>query len=343
MKLVHVNLAKGFGGGERQTALLIKALSNYNELQQILVCRKDSPLRKLLAEVIGLEFIKANHQLSGHSLIKDADIVHAHDAKGVHWACWHYFTKRTPYIITRRVNSPVRKKASNQWCYCHAARRVAISYSIKKGLSARKWGEVDLIADAYSGFSFSKKISQSFRNEFSGKFLVGHAGALVDRTKGQRILLEAARLVETEYPDIHFVFFGEGKDAAILQKESVDQKNVTWMGFKENIGDYLAGLDVFAFPSRNEGLGSVLLDVMDAGVPIIASNVGGIPDIVKHGETGLLFDKENVSSLINELEKLYFSLSMRNKLKKEARVILKHYSAEVAAKKYYDVYLSVLV
>ncbi|XKH61865.1 glycosyltransferase family 4 protein [Halomonas sediminis] len=342
LKLVHVNLAKGFGGGERQTALLIKALSSYNDLQQILVCRKDSPLRKLLSEVVGLKFIKTNHQLAGHSLIKDADIVHAHDAKGVHWACWHYLTKRTPYIITRRVNSPVRKKASNQWCYRHAARRIAISYSIQKALSDRGWGELDLIADAYSGFSFSKKISQSFRNEFAGKFLVGHAGALVDRTKGQRVLLETARLVEVEYPDIHFVFFGEGKDGAILQQESADQANVTWMGFKENIGDYLAGLDVFAFPSRNEGLGSVLLDVMDAGVPVIASNVGGIPDIVKHGETGLLFASGSASQLTDRLRKLYLSTELRKRLQTQAYAQVKKYAPEMMARKYLNVYQSTL-
>lgn len=342
MRIAHVNLAKGFRGGERQTALLIEGLANRSNLQQVLVCRTDSPLRERLAHVANLRFVAANHQLAGHMSVDKPEIVHAHEAKAVHWAALHCLAKRTPYIVTRRVDTPVKKKAVNRWCYRRAARRVAISRTIQRHLEARGWGGVELISSAFSGLASSQEATKCFRAAFSGKFLVGHAGAVVDRHKGQRVLLEAARILESRFPDMHFVFLGDGEDREALQLESSDLSNVTWLGFKENIADYLAGLDVFAFPSRNEGLGSVLLDVMDMAVPIVATDVGGIPDIVKHGDTGLLIPEGDHEALVRELIRLYESPSLRCQISHAAKSKLGVYSPDAMADKYFTLYDAVI-
>ena len=79
--IMHVNLAKGFRGGERQTELLIKELAKH-DLKQYLVCRDNSPLREHLKTVSNLEFITANHQLMGHFAVhQKIDMIHAHEAK----------------------------------------------------------------------------------------------------------------------------------------------------------------------------------------------------------------------------------------------------------------------
>lgn len=337
-----MNLAKGFRGGERQTALLIEALSSRSNLQQTLACRKDSPLRQSLSGVPGLSFVSANHQLAGHAEVGPVDIVHAHEAKAVHWAFLHHLSKSTPYVLTRRVDTPVKDKLVNRFCYRRAARRVAISRVIQRHLEARGWGDVEHIPSAFSGLRHSQERTRHFRDAFSGKFLVGHAGALVDRHKGQRVLLEAARNLESSIPDMHFIFLGEGEDRDALQQESADMSNVTWLGFKENIGDYLAGLDIFAFPSHNEGLGSVLLDVMDLEVPIVATDVGGIPDIVQHGKTGLLIPKGDHAALAHVLVKLHESLSLRKRLREAAKSKVEDYSQEFMAEKYLSLYAAVI-
>lgn len=71
-----------------------------------------------------------------------------------------------------------------------------------------------------------------------------------------------------------------------------------WLGFKQKSGRSLCRWISFVFPSRNEGLGSTLLDVMDSGVPIIASDVDGIPDIVKHEQTGPFIPVNNANALV---------------------------------------------
>lgn len=299
-------------------------------------------MRERLAGTENLEFVTANHQLAGHGAAGKADIVHAHEAKAVHWACWHHLTRKVPYLLTRRVDTSVRDKLINRLCYSRAARRVAISRVIQKTLDEKGWGEVDLIPSAMAGFTHSPEKTAAFRRQFSGHFLVGHAGALVDRHKGQRVLLGAAKKLATQYPDIHFVFFGQGEDEEELKRESEGMDNITWMGFKENIGDYLAGLDVFAFPSRNEGLGSVLLDVMDLGVPIVASDVGGVPDIVQHEVTGLLVRPGISSSLASAVVRLYADEKIRSKLVKNAREILPAYKSGAMAESYCFLYLSII-
>lgn len=299
-------------------------------------------MRERLAGVSNLAFVNASHQLAGHLGVGQVDVVHAHEAKAVHWAFLHWLWRRTPYLLTRRVDTPVREKATNRWCYRSAARRVAISRIIQRQLKALDWGEVDLIPSAFSGQLHREEVTRQFREAFPGKFLVGHAAAVVDRHKGQRVLLEAARLLEKRIPELHFVFLGDGEDRETLEQESVDQPNVSWLGFKENIADHLAGLDVFAFPSRNEGLGSVLLDVMDLGVPVIAAEVGGIPDIVHHEKTGLLIASGDSEGLAEGLIQLYEQPLLRQTLRESAREQLKGYSAQTMAESYFHLYSKIL-
>lgn len=340
MHITHVNLARGFRGGERQTELLIKTLSEQssNDISQTLVCRRDSPMRQHLHGVVRLNFQTANNQLSGHFQLGNTQLVHAHDAKGVHWAYLHYRLKGTPYLITRRVDTPVKRKWFNQQCYSHASARVALSHVIKRLLEDNQCGDVTLIPSAYARLTPSPEATNHFRNDFANKFLVGHAGAVVDRHKGQRVLLQAARKLEHLAPDIQFIFLGDGEDAETLKAESSSLSNVSWLGFKSNIADYLAGLDVFAFPSRNEGLGSVILDIMQLGVPVIATNVGGLPDIVKHEQTGLLIPLDDTDALANSIIRLKNDSALRYQLVQGAFGRLDHYSPQSMTASYWHLY-----
>ncbi len=318
--------------------LLLEALATFANVRQTVVCRTDSPLHGKLAGIAGLDIVPANHQLMSHFAVGRADVVHAHEAKAVHWAWLHWRLRHVPYIITRRVDTPVGDKLLNRWCYRQAARRVAISEMIRSQLLERDWGPVDLVPSAYSGIASDPAETRAFRSRFPECFIVGHVGALVDRHKGQRVLLEVARRLEKRVPKMVFVFLGEGVDGDALREESRDQKNVFWLGFKENIIDYIAGFDVFAFPSRNEGLGSVLLDVMANEIPVVASRVGGIPDIITHENTGLLFNESDAGALAEALERLYRDNVIRTRLAANGRLQTEAYSPRQMAANYRSLY-----
>lgn len=338
LTVLHVNLAKGFRGGERQTELLIRALAKHFNSKQLLTCREDSPLRDRLADVDNLSFVIANHQLSGHYATPKVDIVHAHEAKAVHWAYVHKLLKNTPYIITRRVDTAVKDKWLNQKTYRNASALVGISTLIAKQIRDKQWGEVYQIPSTLAHLESNPEEGERFRRAFPGKTIVGHVGALVDKHKGQKVLIEAAALLEKSHPNLQFVFFGDGADKDELESLSKEMKNVSWMGFKSKIGDYLPYFDLFAFPSRNEGLGSTLLDVMDAGVPIIASNVGGIPDIVIDNETGILVPVNDSSALEAAIIRLSNDKPLQAKLVEGAKKQLENYTPKKMAESYTSLY-----
>ncbi|MGN5138795.1 glycosyltransferase family 4 protein [Aeromonas sp. 164P] len=341
LHIMHVNLAKGFRGGERQTELLIKALADLN-IKQTLVCRADSPLRQHLAGV-AVDVVTANHQAMGHLAAPAVDIVHAHEAKAVHWAWLHHLLRRTPYILTRRVPQSVRQSTFNRLCYRGASCAVAISSPIKRHLEDRHWCAVTQIPSVLAHLPANaqeiEKLTASYGNE---KFIIAHAGALVDKHKGQSVLIEAARLLQHRIPNALFLMLGDGPDKEWLQQQSADLINMKWLGFKNNLGDYLSIIDLFVFPSRNEGLGSTLLDVMDYQVPIIASDVDGIPDVVAHQQTGWLVPVGDSQQLADAIWRLYQDPELRQRLVNNARAQLSHYTPAKMAERYSALYMKVL-
>lgn len=342
MHIIHVNLARGFRGGERQTVLLMQALAGRSDIaRQTLVCQPSSPMRTELSGTPGVVFINALHQLGGHWGAGDADIVHAHEAKAVHWAWLHNKLYRTPYIITRRVDTPIKRKWSNIVFYRNAYYCVAISTAIAEELKNFTTSIVHIIPSAHSGSIKNPQIAFEFRKKYANKIIIGHVGALVDRHKGQRVLIEVAKRLKYKCPECLFIFFGSGEDEEVLKKETAGINNIVWAGFKENVNDYLPGLDIFVFPSRNEGLGSVLLDVMNAGVPIIASKVGGIPDIIKHCETGFLVPVNDYNGIEHWLLELMANDDLRGEVVERAHSSLSLYSKDVMANKYVDIYIDI--
>ncbi|MBB5021887.1 glycosyltransferase family 4 protein [Desulfurispira natronophila] len=341
MRICHINLARGFRGGERQTELLISELA-LNNIPQILVCRADSPMRTHLADVPLLRFHTANHFLGGHTRTPRADFMHAHDAKGAHWANWEFRLRKTPYLITRRVPNPLKKNIFTRSVYRDAKMIVALSVAIEHSiLTYLPSANTQIIPSMCAGLSHNKGTACSVRRRFSGKTLVGHIGALVDKHKGQSCLIEAARLLQNHQPQLHFLLLGQGKDEEGLRKQAEGLSNVTFEGFHSNVGDYLAAFDIFAFPSRQEGLGSILLDAMDYGLPIVASNVDGIPDIVKHEHNGLLVPPADAQALACAIESVVSNQDIASKLGKNGQKMASLFTPTAITQQYLELYQSI--
>ncbi|MGY3725724.1 MULTISPECIES: glycosyltransferase family 4 protein [Cobetia] len=352
----HVNLARGFRGGERQTLNLIADLARRaspgengepgTPIRQSLVCLQGSPLITELVALklpVTVDVIEIHGRFRGHLGQPRADIVHAHEAKAVHWAWLHQRLTGTPYLLTRRVPQPVKDKWFNRLTYRAAACRVAISSVIESHLRERQWGETALIPSTLAHLPSDETAVGRLRERFGntpagGRFVVGHVGALVDRHKGQRVLIEAARQLRDSHPQLLFVCLGAGEDEAAFKAESADLDNLVWEGFHTNVGDYLEAFDLFAFPSRNEGLGSILLDVMDHGVPIIASEVDGIPDIVHDDATGVLVPTGNAQALASAIVALGDDAPRRERLVAGARAHLARFTPSAMGEAYLGLY-----
>lgn len=120
--------------------------------------------------------------------------------------------------------------------------------------------------------------------------IVGSVGWLTD-IKGHRFLVEAVAEAKKEFPDLHLVIVGSGnrRDTLLaLAENSGIAGSVHLVGHRDDIDVCLAGMDCFVLPSLNEGMGRALIEAMAAALPVIASNVGGIPALVRDGENGVL-------------------------------------------------------
>jgi glycosyltransferase involved in cell wall biosynthesis len=133
--------------------------------------------------------------------------------------------------------------------------------------------------------------------------VIGNVAALVPH-KGQRYLIDAAHLVVREVPDARFVILGEGELREHLEKQVRDhhlEKHVLLPGFRMDVLGCLKGFDIFVMSSVTEGLGTSLLDAMACARPIVATTVGGIPEVVQDGETGLLVPPRNARAMASAI------------------------------------------
>ena len=157
-------------------------------------------------------------------------------------------------------------------------------------------------------------------------------GSLVEY-KGPDILLKAFKDVLNDFPNSKLIFAGRGQMFTELEKLVVEldiKDNVIFAGFvEEEIKPlYFKAANIFCLPSTNmaESFGIVNLEAMASGIPIISSNLGGIPDIVKHGENGLLAKPCDVQSLAYELRCLLENTKLRKRLGDNGKRLVKNYS-----------------
>ena len=168
----------------------------------------------------------------------------------------------------------------------------------------------------------------------------------MEEHKGLAYLLESASLLLESRSDIHFLLVGEGTLKEELKKLSIDlkiEKNVIFAGERSDIPEILSLTDIFVLPSLREGLGLAILEAMACGKPVIATNVGGIPEIVKDGVSGILVSPKNAEALHSAMNEL---LEDREKLKRMGhngkRVCNESFDSKTMIRKVEDLYDSLL-
>ncbi|MGB9680061.1 MAG: glycosyltransferase family 4 protein [Thermoanaerobacteraceae bacterium] len=153
-------------------------------------------------------------------------------------------------------------------------------------------------------------------------FVVGCVSRLI-YSKGVQDLINVAS--EIKNTDIYFVIAGDGPMKNELES-MVQNANISsrffFLGFIKDIDSFLHNIDIFVLPSHQEGFGISVLEALNEGVPVIASRVGGIPEIIKDGVNGILFEKQNSDELKNAILALYSNIELRKKLSNEGRKII---------------------
>ncbi|WP_440224150.1 glycosyltransferase [Dokdonella sp. MW10] len=151
--------------------------------------------------------------------------------------------------------------------------------------------------------------------------LVGCVGRLV-ALKNHAAMLEAMPLLARAHPDVHLVLLGDGPLAAPLREQAAAlgiASRVVFAGARSDIADLLPALDVFALPSRTEGLSIALLEACASRLAIVATAVGGNPEIVADGATGRLVPTDDASALATAVGALLADAGQRARFGAAAR------------------------
>lgn len=143
-------------------------------------------------------------------------------------------------------------------------------------------------------------------------------------TKGLRYFIEAVAMLKTKNYQLKTIIIGDGQERPLLEsliKKYKLENSVFLVGQKENPWEYLEkeGVDIFVIPSVKEGVPYVLLEAMARNLPIVATSVGGIPEIIKDGKSGLIIPPQNPTALAEAIQKLAGSFELREKLAQRAR------------------------
>ncbi|MBI4619597.1 MAG: glycosyltransferase family 4 protein [Desulfobacterales bacterium] len=175
--------------------------------------------------------------------------------------------------------------------------------------------------------------------------IVGTVGRLVE-IKGHRYLLDAARLVLNKVPNVTFLLIGDGHlmTELISHASALGIKNkVIFAGWRGDVPQLIDMFDIFVLPSLNEGMGRVLVEAMAMGKPIVASDIGGIPDIVKDRSNGILFPPRDVDAMAEAIIKLLLDRELARKMGKEGKKLAyPAYDASVMLRKIEGLYEELL-
>jgi len=228
---------------------------------------------------------------------------------------------------------------------------IAVSEEIAKKmkLAGIAKGKICLIENGVNLEMFTTNSSSQAIKESLGikkeVLVVGAVGSLT-REKGHLYLLTAVPKVAQRFPEVIFLLVGDGRERSNLErmvfKLGIEDK-VIFAGMRRDIPEILSILDVFVLPSLNEGLPIALLEAQAARVPVVATRVGAIPDVVKDGVTGILIPAEDPEAITRAIVRVLSDRkSACNMAQKGFERVCDNFSSEKMADKYIALYKELL-
>ena len=329
---LHVDTARTWRGGQNQALLTVLGLRAQGH-RAALVAHPDGELRRRASEgpdlipiaARGDMDLRAAWKLSRVLRMMRPAVVHAHDAHAVTMiALARSLARRDPppaFVASRRVDFHLRRNAFSRWKYSQVDRFLCASDAIRAILIRDGIAEArtTTVHDGVDLAHVAAAPDIDVRGELwlpAGAPIVGNVAALVPH-KGHEYLISAAALVIRSVPDARFVIVGEGELEPKLRRQIRElhlERHVLLAGFRPDALSLQKGFDLFALSSVTEGMGSVLLDAMAIGQATVATEAGGIPEVVVDGRTGVMVPVRDPDALAAAIVTLLKDPALRAKL-----------------------------
>jgi L-malate glycosyltransferase len=343
MNVLELCLSAGLGGLElyvfRSSEALAKSQLHQNTI--IPVLRQGSKLDNYYKEHVSFNIKYIKHFFSPLPLINARklagiidnnriDVIHMHWGKDLPLAAFaRAFSKRKPALVYTRQMMITRAK--NDFYHNFLYRQLNLMLTITRELEGlcKKFipSFADRITTLYYGvkkpaeFLDDKTIAQQ-RDQLgfnSTDFVAGLIGRL-EESKGQHLLIAAIHSAKQNGQEIKALIVGHEMNPGYRDKLKQQANrlgvldNIVFLDFTSTPQQLMQLCDCVILASGQETFGLVLPEAMRAGVAVIGSNSGGVPEIIEHGKTGLLFETQNADSLYRQLERLYLDAAFKDKI-----------------------------
>lgn len=358
--ILHINTSREWRGGEQQLFYLAQGLS-LEKINQIIIGIPGSPLEeRCLAE--GFEFIplemkseldfRAIRSIRAICQSKKVSLIHTHTG---HAHTLALLAKRKhlniPLIVSRRVDFKPAQSFFSRWKYKHPAINYYLPVSHKiRSIMIEAGISPERLITVYSGIDLKRFVKmasgETLREEFSipkKTIIIGNIAALVDH-KDQETLIRSIAKIKTELP-FKLLIVGEGKLEkklkAITRELGLEEK-IIFTGYRKDIPELLSLFDIFTLTSKEEGLGTSVLDAMAAGLPIVATRGGGIAEMLTHEKGAYLANVADTDSLAQYYNDLIESEVLRSTFGSFNKQSVKRFSFQNTVQKTKLIYYSFL-
>ena len=339
--VLHIDTESKWGGGQKQTLYLVKELHARGANTRVICkprsglyqrCRRQGvPARQLniLNELDLLAAAKIARMFRcGNFNIIHAHTGHAHTAAVI---AAGFVKPSPPVVVTRRTIFKIKPGWFNNKKYLQPnIKYIAISTAVKDvlvqaGVADTNVRIIPIGIDLKSIDSADNGPVEAIRREFrisSEDFVIGSVGGLVE-LKGHRYLLESVSKLKQEIPEIKCIITGAGTLRDSLEKIAAKLEihdRVVFTGFREDALAIMRTFDVMVVPSLSEGFSNVALEAMALGKPVIAADVGGLKDLMRDAENGILVPIKNGAAIASAVKKYHRNPDYAHKLGRQARL-----------------------
>ncbi|HAM39050.1 MAG: hypothetical protein A2474_00890 [Elusimicrobia bacterium RIFOXYC2_FULL_34_12] len=341
LTILHIDFEKTWRGGQQQLFWLVEGLSKKG-YRNFIICQPNSELHKRLKEndynTIGFKILFEIDPFAifkTKRIIEDIkpDIIHLHSAHAhtIGLIASMLSDQKTKLVCTRRVEFNI----NNKWKYGSVDKIIAISNKVKEVLVKDGIPE-NRISVVFSGIDLNRfeNISTDYLyKEFNvkeGNTIIGTVGSL-DYHKNHKGFIQAASLIKKSIPDAVFFIVGKGcleKELKEYAKKLNLSDSIIFTGFRNDIPQILSIFDIFVLSSYTEGLCTSLIDAMAVGLPIIATNVGGVPELIAENINGFQVLPDNPAQIYEAVMKLVKDRNLLNRFSELNKIKAKEFSKD---------------
>src|ERR1041385_209208 len=313
MRVLHVDTERGWRGGGRQALWLARQLAPRGP-DCVVAAPSAEPLAVRSLEA-GLPVIDcrpateldpiAAWRLRREIRARRIDVVHAHTAHAVALGAMAAVGTRARLVVARRVDFPLRSNAGTRWKYGRAAAIIAVSDAVAGVLAAGGVAR-ERIAVVPDGVDLARTVVPATPAVLAECGVEASRGPVVIQVaqlvghKDPVNFVRAMAYANHALPKLQALLVGDGPlradVAAEIKRLGLDHV-VHLAGYRADADSLLAAASIACLSSREEGMGSVVVDAMAFGVPIAATRAGGIPEVIVDGVSGLLAEPENPAAL----------------------------------------------